>query len=265
VLRDLKYRLIRTPLERPLMSVRHLLRLPQRLRHPELSEIYKEDARIEAVLAKVLRPDSNCLDIGAHYGSVLSTILRRSPRGRHVAVEAIPEKAQFLREKFPEVTLHELALSDESGSVDFFINTQLSGFSGMMQQEGAAADSYEKVVVPCETLDNLMRGVDYRVDFLKIDVEGAEERVLGGGREFLAASSPLILFECGDTGPSAFGRTPADLFQLFGELEYDVFFLKDWLAGGDPTDVAGFEGALVYPFTAFNWVAQARRGPDTRA
>lgn len=33
------------------------------------------------------------------------------------------------------------------------------------------------------------------VDFIKLDVEGAERRVLAGGREFFAALSPLVMFE----------------------------------------------------------------------
>jgi len=255
---QLKYRFIRTPLERPLMAIRRLFELPKRLKHPELSEIYKEDARVKEILKRVLRSDSNCLDIGCHYGSMLSEILRHSPGGQHVAVEAIPEKANFLRQTFPEVRLASVALSNQVGTADFYINTARTGFSGLAEH-GNAGEDFQKIKVPCQTLDDLMKDSP-KVDFVKIDVEGAEEMVLSSGRRFLAQDGPVILFECGPSAAQAFGRTPSDLYNLFrDELNYDVFFLKDWLAKAEPVTLDAFEKALVYPFQAFNWIAQPRR------
>ncbi len=259
MLRTLKYEFIRTPLEQPLMAIREMLGIPHRLRHPELAEIYKEDARIKQVLKRSLRVDSNCLDIGTHYGSMLSAFLRLAPKGQHVAVEAVPEKTAFLRRKFPEVCVYPLALSDHRGIASFYINTRRSGFSGMAKH-GAPKDSFRRIEVSCNTLDNIMPRHQY-IDFLKIDVEGAEEMVLAGGRNFIAECKPLILFECGPSGPKAFGRTPSDLFHLIvNGLDYRIYFLKDFLLSGPPMDVDSFEAALVYPFKAFNWIAKPRRG-----
>jgi FkbM family methyltransferase len=253
----LKYHLIRTPFEEPVCALRSLARLPQRLRHPELSEIHREDARIKQVLQRCLRPDSNLLDVGAHYGSMLSPMTRLAPHGRHTAVEAIPAKAAFLRRKFPEVSIHNLALSEHPGSVDFFINKKRTGFSGLARH-GESGDEFEKIEVPCETLDRLMQDAP-RVHFMKIDVEGAEEMVLRSGKGFLAEHGPTILFECGPSGARAFGREPTDLFDLLeGTLGYDVFLLRDWLADGAGVSREEFAEALVYPFKAFNWVAQPR-------
>jgi len=255
---ELKYHLIRTPLEVPLCALKALSRFPQRLRHPELCEIHREESRIRRVLQLCLRPDSNFLDIGAHYGSMLSSMLRLAPRGRHTAVEAIPSKAGFLRRKFPEVAIHNLALGESRGRVDFYINTKRTGFSGLARH-GSNDDEFERIEVPCETLDRLM--VDAPpIHFVKIDVEGAEELVLKNGASFLADHAPTILFECGPSGARAFDREPTDLFDLLTEtLRYEVFFLKDWLAEGRGVTRDEFADALVYPFKAFNWIARPRR------
>lgn len=255
MLETLKYEFIRTPLEGPLMSLRDLFRLPGRLRNPEMCEIYQEDVRIHDVLRRALQVDSNCLDIGAHYGSVLSAITRLAPRGTHAAFEAIPAKAMFLRRKFPEVTIHSMALSSQPGTASFHINTSQSGFSGLAQH-GDAGDSFEVIEVECGTLDAVVPD-EPRIDFVKIDVEGAEEMVLRGAQRFLTRHQPLILFECGPSGAVALGRTPTDLYRLLTEeLGYAVYLLKDHLAGDGPVDLERFESALIYPFEAFNWVAR---------
>ncbi len=253
----LKYRFVRTPLERPLLRLREVLAVASRLRHPELGEVYREGARIREILRRVLRPDWNCLDVGAHYGSMLSAILRHAPRGRHTAVEPMPEKAAFLRGKFPEVRLHEVALADGPGRALFYVNERQSGFSGLARH-GGEDDPFRTIEVRRETLDRIMAGAP-RVHFAKIDVEGAEESVLRGGRAFVREHRPLLLFDCGPSGPAVFGRTPGDLFEVVdGELGYEVLFLHDFLAGGPAVSRATFEAALVYPFRALTWMARPR-------
>ncbi len=251
-MREFRYEFIRTPLEEPLMRLRDALGYFQRRRHPELREIYLETGRINAVVDQLLRPDSNCIDIGCHYGSMLSRFCRLAPQGRHVAFEAIPAKARFLRRKFPEVGIHEVALSDHPGITRFYINSLDTGFSGLAEHGGGP---FEQIDVDCARLDDVVPR-DRRFDFLKLDVEGAELFVLRGAIDLLTRDRPTILFECGPSGPVAFGYAPREIYDLFAQrCGYSVFFLKDYLARGSPVGSTMFEEALVYPFKAFNWVA----------
>ena len=251
MLRDLKYQFIRTPLEAPLMWIRRVLEYPNRRRHPELSEIYLEDERIPAVLRRFVSSDANCVDIGCHYGSILSSFCRLAPRGGHVAFEAIPRKVQFLRRKFPDVDVREMALSDHSGSTEFYINRDATGFSGLARHgEG----QFEKIRVACALLDDVLPR-DRRFSFVKIDVEGAELFVLRGATQFMARDRPVILFECSPSGPPALGYQPGDVYDFMMDCGYAVFFLSDALRGGPQVSRTTFEAALVYPFKAFNWVA----------
>ncbi|HVK10329.1 MAG TPA: FkbM family methyltransferase, partial [Gemmataceae bacterium] len=114
-----KHLLVRTRLEGLAKSVQHTLAGLKVLRHPGLGEVYREDGRIDRVLRALVRPDSNCIDVGAHLGSTLSTFTRLAPRGRHWAFEPLPQKADWLRRKFPEVEVRQLALSDARGQVTF--------------------------------------------------------------------------------------------------------------------------------------------------
>jgi len=251
-LRELRYEFIRTPLEEPLMRLRDAFGYFERRRHPELREIYLESGRINAVLEQAVGRDSNCLDVGCHYGSILSRICRLAPQGRHVAFEAIPAKARFLRRKFPEVAIHQLALSDHPGTTRFYINSFKTGFSGLVEHGGGP---FEQIDVECARLDDIVPR-DRRFHFFKLDVEGAELLVLRGAIDLLKRDRPTVLFECGPSGPEAFGYGPREIYDLFTRgCGYSVFFLKDYLARGSPVASKMFEEALVYPFKAFNWVA----------
>lgn len=251
---DLKYELIRTPLERPLLRLRRALRYLQRHRHPELREIYLEEGRIRLALERLVRPTSNCIDVGCHYGSMLSCFCRLAPLGRHVAFEVVPAKARFLRRKFPEVDVHELALSDRAGTASFFVHRKATGLSSLVQPRDGESDRIEVETARLDDVLPVARGYD----LLKLDVEGAELPVLRGGRDTLARYRPVALFECGPGGPQAFGYEPGDLHDFLTKagLEYAVFFLKDFLEGGGAVGREEFqEGSSRYPFRAFNWLA----------
>ena len=70
--------------------------------YAELAAIDQRDSDlVRRLLAWSLAPDSCCIDIGAHAGSVLREILRAAPDGRHIAYEPLPHLAEHLRAEFP--------------------------------------------------------------------------------------------------------------------------------------------------------------------
>jgi FkbM family methyltransferase len=252
-LHELKYCFIRTPFEVPLMRLRHALGYLRRVRSPELREIYLEDERVQKLLRKVVRYNTNCVDVGYHYGSMLSRFCSLAPQGRHVAFEAIPSKVRFLRRKFPEVEIFETAVSDHAGSESFYINLGATGFSGLAKH---GSGQFSRIDVACVPLDEAIPR-DRAFDLIKVDVEGAELFVFRGASAFLSRDRPAVLFECGPTGPRVFGYNASDLYDLFAANGYSVFFLRDAIENGPPANRASFEAALVYPFKAFNWLAVA--------
>jgi FkbM family methyltransferase len=258
-LSELKYEFIRTPLEQPLMKLRHVFTIIECWSHPELKAIYDEGNQIERLWKRIVREDSNCIDAGCHYGSMLSRFCSLAPLGHHVAVEAVPQKVAFLRRKFREVEVLNLALSDQPGTATFYIDANTSGFSSLARH---SEGKFHEIRIQCSRLDDVIPR-DRRFDVIKVDVEGAELPLMQGAKEFLRRDRPTILFECGPSGPAAFGYSAGDLHEFFLANQYSVYFLNDVLNGGAPIDRASFEAALVFPFKAFNWVAvPAERAPD---
>jgi FkbM family methyltransferase len=247
----LRYYFIRTPLQEPLQRVRGFLDL-KRVTHPELRELQHEDERIWKILKLLLRPDFNCMDIGCHYGSMLSRITELCPNGRHIAFEAIPKKVEFLRKKFPDVAIYQCALCDTAEPQTFWINDAKSGFSSLKRH---GSGNFTEISVECARLDDVAPR-DRRWNFLKIDVEGAELMVIKSATKLLERDRPDVLFECGPSGPKNFGYEPTDLYDLFTSLGYDIYLPKALLDTAPPIERSGFAAALEYPFQAFNWIAR---------
>ena len=251
----IKHLLIRTPLEKTVMQAKQWLNLSQNFKDPGLNEIQLESERIDRILPQILENFSNCIDIGAHLGSVLSQMLQLAPQGHHMAFEPTPYKFSWLKQKFPEVDVLDVALNDREGQATFYLNTKLSGFSGLNKH---MAENYtlKELLVQCNCLDNLVPS-DRRIDFIKLDVEGNELGVLRGAKNLLQRDRPKLLFECTKSGLSCSGYTSAQVFEFLTQLNYSIFLPKTFLEKGQPLTFAEFDRALQYPFQAFNFLAAA--------
>jgi FkbM family methyltransferase len=247
-----KHLLIRTALEQPARRVRRFLRRWQVSCHPGLRAVYDEERDIDRLFEASIRPDSNCVDVGAHIGSALSAIVRHAPQGKHLAFEPVPRKAAWLRRKFPEVDVREVALADRTGSVRFGEDLKQSGFSSILPPGPSWSGEF---TAPCDRLDNVADPA-CRVGFLKIDVEGAELLVLRGATGVLRRDRPAILFESAPGGAEKFGLSRGQLFAfLTDDQGYSIYLIGDYLRGGGPLDLRAFHECHVYPFRAFNYIA----------
>jgi len=224
----------------------------QRYRHPELWDMYLEGQRMDTALANLIEADFNCIDIGAHIGSTLNQLVELAPNGTHLAIEPVPSKAQSLRQRFPKVPIVNAAVSSSPGVATLY-EAKKSGFSSLRPPV------YEEVVGNIEVdvvrLDDVV-GTEARVDFIKLDVEGAELPALQGGLDTLKRERPVVMFECGPTGHTeAFGYTRADVFRFFHDLDYRVYSVTDYVYGRAAMTVEEFEKAGTYPYRGFNYFA----------
>jgi FkbM family methyltransferase len=199
---------------------------------------------------------SNCVDIGAHLGSMLSCFLRAAPRGHHIAFEPTPHKARWLRHKFPEVDVRELALSNKTGDAAFFI---YSGFSANPHSRSGnnslrGTPDARKVIVNCARLDDVLPA-EYQVHFIKLDIEGGELDVLRGAALTLERHRPTLMFHSSQSGLAPFGITTLDIFEFLTKRGYGIFLINDYLDNGKALTFEHFDEAHRYPFKAFRFIA----------
>ena len=251
---QMKSTLVGTPLGEVGHAVHRWRRRRKLAGDANLGQMIREEAAVGDVLRRAIRPDSNCVDIGAHLGSVLSEMTGLAPDGLHAAIEPTPRKAEWLRRKFRGVRVIEAALSDVEGRATFYDEVGKSGFSGLGRPSSRADQATTSFEVALARLDDLFPAE--QIDFVKMDIEGAELFAFRGGRELLARCRPTILFECTHNTTASFHVTPGDVWdELCDAQGYRVFTPCDWLAGGEPLGREAFSAASVYPFRTFNFVA----------
>ena len=206
-----------------------------------------------------LAPDAVCVDIGCHKGKFLDPMRRAAPAGRFFAFEPVPYLYELLRSKYrtdARVQVFNMALSSSRGATTLYINERNLGLSGLSDRPGRMGqDGLSKVQVCVDTLD--CRLGDQRVDFIKIDVEGAEYHVLQGARQIMIRSRPLILFEFGLGGADYFGIDAQEMYALFATLDYAVFTVDDYVRGREPFTAAAFSACFNLN-SKFNFVAAPR-------
>ena len=206
-------------------------------------ENFRTDRLTTRVLKRALRQTSNCIDIGCYRGEILKHMVRLSPNGRIFAVEPCPYHYDFLVKKFPKVKFFPVALDNESGFKTFHFDRNHPARSGLLTEKGSD-DQIEEIRVRVEKLDDLIPE-DTTINFIKIDVEGAEYPVISGGRNLIKRNRPVIIFEHGAGASGMYGRTSGDLYDLICEdIGLRLSSMDSWLAGRAPFDRKAFIGCV---------------------
>ena len=218
----------------------------------------------EAALVARLAPATFtiALDVGANVGDWTIEALRAWPQARVHAFEVAPETARACARRVEaagvssRITLSPCGLSDSDGTATMYYFPDHPDLTcDMPRHEGRRVVTFEA---------RMQRGDAYlaevgiaAVDFLKVDVEGAEHRVLEGLRAALDAQRiHCIQFEYG-----AFATQTRVLIKDF----YDRLGDRYWIGKLYPSRVefADYDWTLE-GFAFANFIAISRARPDLR-
>jgi FkbM family methyltransferase len=184
-----------------------------------------------ACYAEILAPGMVALDVGAHVGEVTLAMSRFvGPSGRVHAFE--PTQATF--EKLEQVVrlsgrtnvvLTRAAVRESDGTAELRVYDEgFASWNTLADRplgQGVDVKPVRTESVPATTLDSYCdRAGLSRIDFLKIDVEGAEYQVLLGARRLLDARRiRTIIFEIGQTTIDM-GNDPEAIARYLDERGY---------------------------------------------
>jgi FkbM family methyltransferase len=221
--------------------------------HPERVGTLANDQLATTLITKICRPNRSFVDVGAHIGSIVSEVAHNDPTIRIIAIEAIPEKAEKLRRKFPQVETHNCAVGEYAGEASFFVHLKQSGFSSLGRQSNVRADAIREIKVRVERLDDLV--ASHEVDAIKIDVEGAELGVLRGSVATLTRCRPIIMFESGPQAEDGLGYTKEAMHQFFVANNFSVILPNRVGHNDEGLTLPGFVESHWYPFRTTNYFA----------
>ena len=200
------------------------------------------DRLTRKVIRAVCKRDSNCIDVGCHKGEILDLMCAAAPDGHHWGFEPIPVLYQELLQKYAGTacSISPLALSTEAGEAQFNYVTSNPSYSGLLRRRYDRPNEEDtSITVQTARLDDVLPA-DFPVDLIKIDVEGAEMLVLGGARETVARTKPVVIFEHGIGASDVYGTGPDEVFRFFQSLGYSIALLGDFLVKKQPFTAAQF-------------------------
>lgn len=212
------------------MSIKNIVRNTLNLLHLDLTKNLEYDRLTKAIMKKNIKSSSNCIDIGCHKGEILEILLKLSPNGTHFAFEPIPSMFEDLSTNFKgKATIFPFALAEQEGSSIFQFVKNAPAYSGLKKRKyNVSNPEIEEIEVEIKRLDSVIPE-DTRIDFIKIDVEGAEFDVLKGAKKILEKNKPTIVFEFGKGASDFYGTKPSELYVFFNNLNYKIFTLKSFL------------------------------------
>lgn len=132
------------------------------------------------------------VDIGANVGEWSDAMLAHAPGAKGFLFEPSRQCAQRLRERFraSAISLHQVAVANRVGKTSFVEEADFGEGSSIAETRGNADGKTMEVDVI--TLDSAFP--EGAIDFLKIDTEGYDLRVLRGANDLLARTR-FVQFE----------------------------------------------------------------------
>jgi FkbM family methyltransferase len=172
------------------------------------------------------------IDIGAHIGyyTVLFAKLV-GPKGRVFAFEASPTNFEILKKNvnvngYQNVTLNNKAVSDKDGKLTLYITGRTSTENFLFKPENFIRSSKIKDTIEIDsiTLDEYFRDFKGQINFLKMDISGAEPRVIKGMGSILSKNDSLKIQQ--EWWPNAIrthGIEPESHLKLLTQMGYKIY------------------------------------------
>ena len=204
-------------------------------------------------VTRFLKPGMTVLDIGAHKGLYsLISAFKVGSSGRVFAFEPSPRERKRLTQhiwlnRCRNVRVFDFALGESEGIADLFVvqGTE-TGCNSLRHPD--VLQPVRSVRVSVKILDKVLREERIStVDFIKLDVEGAELSVLKGAEQLLkGAHRPLVLCEVQDQRTAPWGYAARYIIEYLCLCGYSWFTLDETGAPRPlPMGAAHYDGNYV--------------------
>jgi FkbM family methyltransferase len=164
------------------------------------------------ILTNVVKEGGNnfiVLDIGANIGKWASSALTIDNRIYVYSFEIVPE----FYEKLSKIDFngrlksYNIGLSDSDSTIQIYV----SGFGAGIHKEGNQNKNFYQINCQLTHADTfILKNINEKIDFIKIDVDGMELKVLKGLSNTMERCRPIVQFE-----HSEYNYKEGDIFKMF--------------------------------------------------
>ena len=195
------------------------------------AKTHESETRLARVMLRHLKPNDTFVDIGGHFGyfSLFASQLVGS-EGRVIAFEASRNTFAVLVgnvRPYTNIVAFNQAISDRAETISFFEFPALYNEFNSMNVDQFRKEKWfveyppVKTEVAAVTLDDALESVGAIPSFIKIDVEGAELKVIRGSIRTLMAHRPLLVMEY--LAPNRHNRAHQEAAALLGTWGYTSY------------------------------------------
>ena len=178
-----------------------------------------------------LKEGMTVLDIGAHIGLMAVVFGKKvGNTGKVYAFEPTPTTVNILRHtirinKSENISVEPYALADQKGKLTFYISDNLVDNGNSLVNNQRTDRKERGIEVDVNTVDDFVmeKGVG-KIDFIKIDVEGAELRLLRGAQHTLRKDKPKVILSIHPASIRNFGDSSSEIWELVNDMGYKVMF-----------------------------------------
>ena len=204
----------------------------------------------------------HCVDVGANFGYFTCLMAKLAHRGKVTGIEADERIATLAHDNVLINDLHEIAeirhaAANATGEdMHLFRRNTRSGNTSIISYGTEFTDfmqetAEEQFAVRGLRIDDMLPGFTGRIDFLKIDVEGAEPLVFDGAREAIATNPQMRIIM--EWSPGQMRKAGFDIAELLATLE--AMGLKAWTLA-DGLRPVSFGEVLNLPYQAGLFLAR---------
>jgi FkbM family methyltransferase len=187
------------------------------------------EPHVMQVLSRLVQPTDVCVDIGANIGVLTLALARLAPQGKVYAFEPGHASFAYLEKNIANaeatnVVAASMGVYDLTGTLPLQVSESHPGGSYISQTEVHEASSES---IPVTRLDDWAEAnaID-RLDVMKLDIEGAELRVIDGARKTLDRFRPVLVVECNPVALERFQKADASvLVDALRAIYGKVFFI----------------------------------------
>jgi FkbM family methyltransferase len=193
------------------------------------------DKALHRYIDRTVRPGMTCFDVGGNIGAVATHLAKNvGPTGRVHVFEPVPDLRARLDKNLARngwgrvVSVHQCALSNATGEARLAVAGLDADNQGLASLVAAGTDRLTgTLTVRTVTLDDFVaeRRID-RIDFMKIDIQGAELLLLEGGRQTLAELRPELIVEVSPADMAGIGKNSRDLLRALEGCGYRIHELR---------------------------------------